>query len=170
VGRPRATRAVACVGVWVLEMAQALRLTALGMRSRRQLCVSNCEAYELVVLPWIPVLACAKFAERGEFGNVDIVVHECVWLLHDDNIGVWAREAPEYHGRCPEGTAVIDFERQALFVAPQVLKTVGEEVSTLPVAEADDVSHVTAVVREAVKRRPKIARDSAKPCGLEGAN
>jgi hypothetical protein len=151
-------------------MAQALRLTALGMRSRRQLCVSNCEAYELVVLPWIPVLACAKFAERGEFGNVDIVVHECVWLLHDDNIGIWAREAPEYHGRCPEGTAVIDFERQALFVAPQVLKTVGEEVSTLPVAEADDVSHVTAVVREAVKRRPEIARDSAKPCGLEGAN
>ena len=125
-------------------MAQALRLTALGMRSRRQLCVSNCEAYELVVLPWIPVLACAKFAERGEFGNVDIVVHECVWLLHDDNIGIWAREAPEYHGRCPEGTAVIDFERQALFVAPQVLKTVGEEISTLPVAKADDVSHVTA--------------------------
>ncbi len=115
-------------------------------------------------------MACAKFAERGEFGNVDIVVHECVWLLHDDNIGVWAREAPEYHGRRPEGTAVIDFERQALFVAPQVLKTVGEEISALPVAKADDVSHITAVVREAVKRRPEIARDSAKPCGLEGAS
>jgi hypothetical protein len=151
-------------------MAQALRLTAFGMRSRRRLRISNSEAYKFIVLPRIPVLARAEFAERGEFGNVDIVVHERVRLLDDDNIGVWASEAPEYHSRRPEGAAVIDFERQALLVASQVLKAVGEEVSTLPMAKANDVSHITKVVREAVKRRPEIARDGAKPCGLEGAN
>ncbi len=53
----------------------------------------------------------AKFAEGCESGDVDIVVYDSVWLLYDNDAGVWAREAPEHHSRCPEGTAVVDFER-----------------------------------------------------------
>jgi hypothetical protein len=62
VRRPCAACAISRVRVWVFEMAQALRLTVLGMQSGRQLSVANSEADKFVVLPGITVLACAKLA------------------------------------------------------------------------------------------------------------
>jgi hypothetical protein len=62
VRRPRTACAIARVWVRVLEVAQALRLAALGMQTRRQLSVANSEADKFVVLPRITVLACAKLA------------------------------------------------------------------------------------------------------------
>jgi hypothetical protein len=62
VRRPRTACAIARVRIWVLEVAQALRLAALGVQSGRQLSVPNSEADKFVVLPGVTVLACAKLA------------------------------------------------------------------------------------------------------------
>jgi hypothetical protein len=111
VRRPRAARAISRVRVGVLEMAQALRLTALGVQGWRQLSVPNSEADKLVMLPWVAVLARAKLAQGGEARDINVVIDDGVRLLDNDDAGVRAREAPKNHSRRPEGSAVIDFER-----------------------------------------------------------
>jgi hypothetical protein len=129
--------------------------------------VSDGEADKLVMLSRITVLTRAKLAERGKASDVDVVIDNGVGLLDNDDIGVWAGEAPENHSRGPEGAAVIDLEREALVVASQVLKAVWKEVGSFPVAETHDIAHVPEVVRKAVKSQPEIAGEGAEPGGLE---
>jgi hypothetical protein len=50
-----------------------------------------------------------------------------------------------------------------------VLKAAREEVGSFPVAQTNDVAHVSEVVRKAMECGSKIAREGAKPGGLEGA-
>jgi hypothetical protein len=111
VRRPCAACAISRVRVWVFEMAQALRLTALGMQSVRQLSISNSEADKLVMLPWVTVLTRAELAQGGEACDINVVVDDSVRLLDNDDAGVWARKAPKNHGRRPKGSAIIDLER-----------------------------------------------------------
>jgi hypothetical protein len=111
VRRPCAACAISRVRVWVFEMAQALRLTALGMQCGRQLSISDSEADKLVMLPWVTVLTRAKLAQGGETCDINVVVDDSVRLFDNDDAGVWARKAPKNHGRRPKGPAIIDLER-----------------------------------------------------------
>lgn len=168
VRRPCAACAISRVRVWIFEMAQALRLTALGMQSGRQLSISDSEADKLVMLPWVTILTRAKLAQGGEACDINVVVDDSVRLLDNDDAGVWARKAPKNHGRRPKGSAIIDLERQALLVTPQVLEAVWEEVGSFPVAKTDDIAHVSEVVRETMKRWSEVAREGAESGSLEG--
>ena len=51
----------------------------------------------------------------------------------------------------------MNLEGQAMLVSAQVLVAAREEVRPFPAAEADNVPHVSAIVWEAVERRPEIA-------------
>jgi hypothetical protein len=106
-------------------------------------------------------LAGVKFEERGESGDVDIVIDDGVRLLDDHHARMGAREAPQDHSRCPECPTVVYFEGKAAVVAAKMLEAIRKEIGALPTLQADDVTYVPLVVRKAMECGAKVARESA---------
>ena len=112
------------------------------LRWRAQAGVSDCQPDKLIALCWVTILAGVKFEERGESGDVDIVIDDGVRLLDDHHARMWAREAPQDHSRCPECPTVVYFEGKAAVVAAKMLEAIRKEIGAFPTLQADDSAYV----------------------------
>ena len=101
--------------------------------------------------------------------EAEVVVSNRVRLFNQQHDACGAANAPQDHGRAPEGTTVFDLCWQAVDVPTQVLVAVGpNKENRVPGLESHDISDVPAEVPPVVLWLPLIDRHDAVALGSAG--